>query len=152
MGVGGPALFAHCKPTGGTSKVSFLVAEVSLSLLPGHVGITLSSFHTHLTCNNILLDPLSCTSTPHQLWSLCPDGLLGSDVLVCPSPVILTTVVFFDYYKLHDYVHKGNVYAEVRNAWFGLRQAGRIANEQLTDNLRPFGLVPSSGCKAPSPL
>ena len=87
MGVGGPALFAHCKPTGGTAKVSFLVAEVSLSLLPGHVGITLSSFHTHLTCNNILLDPLSCTSTPHQLWSLCPDGLLVLD----PSGVSMFT-------------------------------------------------------------
>jgi hypothetical protein len=39
-------------------------------------------------------------------------------------------------------VHKGYVYAEVRWGMYGLPQAGRIANDQLTAFLAPKGYAP----------
>ena len=87
MGIGGPALFAHCKPTSGTAEVSFLVAEVRLSLFHGHVGIILCSFCTDLAFHLPSSDFLSLSCTLDQLWRLCPDGLLVLD----PSGVSMFT-------------------------------------------------------------
>jgi hypothetical protein len=39
-------------------------------------------------------------------------------------------------------VHKGYVYAEIRRGMYGLPQAGRIANDQLTAFLAPKGYTP----------
>jgi hypothetical protein len=45
-------------------------------------------------------------------------------------------------YKLAPLIHNGYVYAKVRRGMYGLPQAGRIANEQLTKFLAPHGYAP----------
>jgi hypothetical protein len=45
-------------------------------------------------------------------------------------------------HNLLPLVHKGYVYAEVRRGMYGLPQAGRIANDQLTAFLTPKGYTP----------
>jgi hypothetical protein len=45
-------------------------------------------------------------------------------------------------HNLVPLVHKGYVYAEVRRGMYGLPQAGRIANDQLTAFLAPKGYTP----------
>ena len=38
---------------------------------------------------------------------------------------------FIDEYNLHDYVHEGWVYFEIRNGVYGLPQSGNLANNLL---------------------
>lgn len=45
-------------------------------------------------------------------------------------------------YHLHDLVHNGFVYVEIRRGMYGLPQAGIIANNQLVKRLAPFGYAP----------
>ena len=45
-------------------------------------------------------------------------------------------------YKLHDLVHDGYVYLEIRKGMPGLKQAGRIASERLTKHLAKSGYSP----------
>jgi hypothetical protein len=45
-------------------------------------------------------------------------------------------------YKLAPLIHNGYVYGKVRCSMYGLPQAGRIANEQLTKFLVPHGYAP----------
>ena len=47
-----------------------------------------------------------------------------------------------DHYNLHQLVHNGYVYCEIRRGMYGLPQAGRIANEQLQRFLAPHGYRP----------
>jgi hypothetical protein len=47
-------------------------------------------------------------------------------------------------YKLHDLVHGGHIYAEIRKGMYGLPQAGKIANARLTKFLEPYGYVSTS--------
>ena len=47
-----------------------------------------------------------------------------------------------DLYDLHDKVHNGYVYAEVRKTMYGLPQAGRMAEEELVEHLAPYGYAP----------
>jgi hypothetical protein len=48
-----------------------------------------------------------------------------------------------DLYKLHNLVHNGHVYAEIRKGMYGLPQAGKIANARLTKFLEPYGYIPT---------
>ncbi len=57
-----------------------------------------------------------------------------------PVTVIPPTVM--DHYKLHDLVHRGHVYVEIRWGMYGLPQAGKIANDQLQKFLLPHGYQP----------
>ena len=54
-------------------------------------------------------------------------------------PVNVIPKEMFDLYNLGPLVHKGFVYCEIRKGMYGLPQAGRIANEQLTKFLAPHG-------------
>jgi hypothetical protein len=45
-------------------------------------------------------------------------------------------------HNLMPLVHKDYVYAEVRHGMYGLPQAGRVANDQLTAFLTPKGYTP----------
>ncbi len=44
-----------------------------------------------------------------------------------------------DYYKLHDKVHNGFVYVRISGGMYGLKQAGRIANDALCERLDDIG-------------
>ena len=44
-----------------------------------------------------------------------------------------------DAYSLHDKVHNGHVYCEIRKGMYGLPQAGKIANDLLKKRLAEFG-------------
>ena len=54
-----------------------------------------------------------------------------------PCSVIPAEIM--DAYNLHDLIHKGAVYVEIRRGMYGLPQAGRLANDQLTTFLAPHG-------------
>jgi 4-hydroxy-3-methylbut-2-enyl diphosphate reductase IspH len=45
-------------------------------------------------------------------------------------------------YELHDLVHNGHVYAEIRKGMHGLPQAGRLADDRLQIFLKPHGCSP----------
>jgi len=47
-----------------------------------------------------------------------------------------------EHYHLHDLVHNGHVYVEIRRGMYGLPQAGKIANAQLQAFLAPHGYHP----------
>ena len=48
------------------------------------------------------------------------------------------------HYKLHDLVHNGRVYIEIRRSMYGLPQAGILAEQQLTRFLATYGYTPVS--------
>ena len=45
------------------------------------------------------------------------------------------------YYHLNDFVVDGFVYAKVKKAWYGLKQAGKIAHDNLVQHLSKHGYV-----------
>jgi Reverse transcriptase (RNA-dependent DNA polymerase) len=49
-----------------------------------------------------------------------------------------------DEYKLHDKIINGMAYVQVRKGMYGLKQAGRLANDQLTKYLADAGYHPCS--------
>jgi len=57
-------------------------------------------------------------------------------------PVSAIPTEVMDHYQLHDLVHKGHVYVEIRKGMYGLPQAGRIANDHLQQLLLPHGYRP----------
>ena len=46
-------------------------------------------------------------------------------------------------YNLQKIAHNGWVYIEVRNGMSGLKQAGKIANDQLKQRLAQYGYFPA---------
>jgi hypothetical protein len=52
--------------------------------------------------------------------------------------------VIMDQYKLHDLVHHGHVYVEIRKDMYGLPQASRIAYNRPRKFLQPFGYEPTT--------
>jgi hypothetical protein len=46
---------------------------------------------------------------------------------------------FIDKYNIHDYAHDGWVYFEISNGVYGLRKAGKLANDLLTTRLATHG-------------
>jgi len=57
-------------------------------------------------------------------------------------PVSAIPAEVMDHYQLHDLVHKGHIYVEIRKGMYGLPQAGRIANDHLQQLLLPHGYHP----------
>ena len=51
------------------------------------------------------------------------------DVKLIPQEII-------DYYDLHDKIHNSYVYARVKKAWYGLKEAGKIAHDDLVAHLK----------------
>ena len=47
------------------------------------------------------------------------------------------------HYNLDELVVDGYVYARINQAWYGLQQAGKIANEDLVAHLEKHGYVPA---------
>ena len=44
-----------------------------------------------------------------------------------------------EHYKLADKIHNGFVYAKIKRAWYGLKEAGKIAHDDLVTHLQKFG-------------
>ena len=45
-------------------------------------------------------------------------------------------------YSLQSLIHNHHIYVEIRRGMYGLRQAGKIANDQLIEHLAPHGYTP----------
>jgi hypothetical protein len=53
--------------------------------------------------------------------------------------VELVPPAIIEQYKLQDKIHKGYIYAKVKKAWYGLKQSGRIAHDDLVKHLADHG-------------
>jgi len=56
-----------------------------------------------------------------------------------PLAVIPKTIL--DKYNLWPLIHKGHVYIEIQKGMYGLSQAGKIANDQLIEYLKPHRYI-----------
>jgi len=68
--------------------------------------------------------------------------MLLTDYAYMHIPVLAIPNSIMEHYKLHNLVHNGHVYVEIRKGMYGLPQAGRIANEHLQCLLLPHGYHP----------
>ena len=57
-------------------------------------------------------------------------------------PVSLIPAEVMKAYNLHDKVLNGKVLVKINKGMYGLPQAGRLAQEQLIEHLKPFGYAP----------
>ncbi|CAJ1940812.1 unnamed protein product, partial [Cylindrotheca closterium] len=57
-------------------------------------------------------------------------------------PVSVLSKKIIDLYHLHDKIHKGFVYCKVKKGMYGLPQAGKLANGDLRQYLKPHGFIP----------
>ena len=53
--------------------------------------------------------------------------------------VKLISQEIIDYYDFHDKIYNGYVYARVKKAWYGLKEAGKIAHDDLVAHLKKYG-------------
>ena len=64
------------------------------------------------------------------LCSLLPDSqYVRFEVKLIPQEII-------DYYDLHDKIHNDYVYAWVKKVWYGLKEADKIAHDDLVVHLK----------------
>ena len=108
---------------------------------PGNLSMKV----TDMTTFKILVN--STLSTPGAKW-------LGLDVknyyLGTPMdnyeymfiPINQIPQEIIDHYNLHNIVHKGKVYVEIRRGMYGLPQAGILAETQLIHFLGKYGYAP----------
>jgi hypothetical protein len=54
-------------------------------------------------------------------------------------PISQIPAAIFEQYQLHDLVHNGYVYVEIRRSMYGLPQAGKLANDDLIPHLAKHG-------------
>jgi len=52
-----------------------------------------------------------------------------------------------EHYQLQKLVHNGYVYAKIKRAWYGLKQSGKIAHDDLVAHLKTHGYVRASRTK-----
>ena len=45
------------------------------------------------------------------------------------------------YYNIQHLIHEGYIYARINKAWYGLKNAGRIAHDDLVQHLQKHGFV-----------
>jgi len=57
-------------------------------------------------------------------------------------PISVIPDSIMEHYNLAPLIHKGFVYVEIRKGMYGLPQAGKIANDQLTKFLTPHSYEP----------
>ena len=78
-------------------------------------------------------DAKYCTGDISNMY-LIPD-LVESEYVKCDIKLILQRII--DHYNLNDVVdNKGFVYAKINKAWFGLKQSGKIAHNDLVQHLK----------------
>ena len=47
------------------------------------------------------------------------------------------------HYNLEPRIHNGHVYAKINRAWYGLKQSGKIASDDLIEHLGKHGYKPA---------
>ena len=52
------------------------------------------------------------------------------------------------HYKLENKIRNGFVYAKINRAWYGLKQSGKIAHDDLVAHLKTEGYIPKHLQKA----
>jgi hypothetical protein len=108
---------------------------------PGDVSTKTADLPTVKTLLN------SVVSTPNARFMTADlkDFYLGTplaqyEYMRIPVSVIPDSII--NEYKLLPLVHRDHVYVEIRKGMYGLPQAGRIANDRLTEFLAPHGYTP----------
>jgi hypothetical protein len=99
-----------------------------------------------LTTAKILFNSVLSTKNAKMLTTNLKDFYLRTpmeqyEYMRVPIHMIPDSIMIL--YKLHDLVHDGHVYAEIRKCMYGLPQAGKIAIARLTKFLEPHGYVPT---------
>ena len=87
--------------------------------------------------NSVLSTPGAkyCTADISNMY-LCselPDAqYVRFQISLIPQEII-------DHYNLNEKTTDGYVYARIKRAWYGLRESGKIAHDDLVDHLKKFG-------------
>ena len=87
--------------------------------------------------NSVLSTPGAkyCTADISNMY-LCselPDAqYVRFNVSMIPPEII-------DHYKLNDKIYNGFVYAKIKQAWYGLKEAAYIAHQDLVKHLKKIG-------------
>ena len=108
---------------------------------PGNVTAPTAELPTiKLLFNSVLSTPnakfLSCDINNFYLNT----PLTDYEYMKLPKHIIPDEI--FEQYKLLPLLHRNFVYIQIRKGMYGLPQAGRLANLQLIQHLRPFGFEP----------
>ena len=84
--------------------------------------------------NSVLSTPGAryCTADISNMY-LC---LLLPDAQYVRFNLSLIPPEIIEYYKLNDTVHNGFVYAKIKRTWYGLKEAGKIAHDNLVNHLK----------------
>ena len=95
--------------------------------------------------NSVISDPNAkyCTADISNMYleSLLNDPQFVRFKLAHIPPAIQ------DAYGLSSLASNGFVYARINKAWYGLKESGRIANDDLTQHLAQFGYTESKYTK-----
>jgi len=127
-------------------------------MVPHHVCWTISSDQVEYDGNvstktaNLITTKLlfnSVLSTPNGRCMMgdLKDFYLGTpmpqqDYAYMRIPLAALPQSIMEHYQLHDLVHNGHVYVEIRHGMYRLPQARKIANAQLQAFLAPHGYHP----------
>ena len=89
--------------------------------------------------NSVLSTPGAryCTANISNMY-LC--SLLPDSEYVC-FQVWLVPDKIIKHYNLQDNIHNGYLYARINKAWYGLKQAGKIAHDNLVTHLKQHGYI-----------
>ena len=89
--------------------------------------------------NSVLLTPSAkyCTGDISNMYLM---SMLPDSEYVCFKVDSIPKRIF-DYYNLESKVVDGYVYTCINKAWYGLKQAGKIAHDDLVAHLRSKGYV-----------
>ena len=87
--------------------------------------------------NSIISTPNArcCTadiSNMHLCSTLEQPEVIKFKISMIPKSII-------QHYKLQNLVHNRNVYARIKKAWYGLKQSGKIAHDDLVRQLKKHG-------------
>lgn len=78
-----------------------------------------------------------CTANISNMY-LC--SLLPDTYYVC-FQVRLVPDKIIEYYNLCNKIHDGYLYVQINQAWYGLKQAGKIPHDNLVAHLKQHGYV-----------
>jgi hypothetical protein len=161
-------------PTGTNTIAFISKAEVPADRIPTYGRIVVSvrpqkaePYRTRLTVGGDRIDYPFEVSTPTA--DLTTAKLLFNSVVSTPGAKFLVTDIkdfylntameryeymrlpeavipeeIMQQYQLHRLVNNGHVYVEIRKGMYGLPQAGKLANQQLTTHLAKYGYIPTA--------
>lgn len=103
-------------------------------------GADLATVKIHI--NNVISESNAkyCCADLKDFYLNTP--LKREDYAYMKVPISVIPKTIMDHYNVWDMVEKGFVYVEVRKGMYGLKQAGRLANDQVTVYLAKYGYRP----------